>query len=83
MRNVSIFGSEFTSMAFHLNRIRNSLQRVTSSGRFIPAVDGLRCIAVLWVVIFHMNIYVLAKSTAYDAESAAGSYARKIAECGH
>jgi peptidoglycan/LPS O-acetylase OafA/YrhL len=66
-----------------LNRIRQPLQRVTSNGRFIPAIDGLRCIAVLWVVVFHMNIYVLAKSTAFAADDAAGSYVQKIADCGH
>lgn len=70
-------------MTSNLNRIRNSLRRVTSNGRFIPAIDGLRCIAVLWVVIFHMNIYVLAKSTAFSPDDAAESYVRRIADCGH
>src|SRR5947208_12517958 len=71
------------AMLSALNRIRQPLQRVTSNGRFIPVIDGLRCIAVLWVVIFHMNIYVLAKSTAFGADDAAGSAVQKIAACGH
>lgn len=70
-------------MPTSLEKIRHSLQRVTTSGRFIPAIDGLRCIAVLWVVIFHTNIYVLAKSTAYARDDAAQSYVQKIADCGH
>src|SRR5437667_8994608 len=53
-----------------------ALPILTSNDRFIPAIDGLRCIAVLWVVIFHMNIYVLATSTAYAADDAAGSDVR-------
>ncbi|MBK8443797.1 MAG: acyltransferase [Sphingobacteriales bacterium] len=33
---------------------RNHLSRTTSSGRFIPEIDGLRFVAVLTVVLFHL-----------------------------
>lgn len=36
-----------------------ALQRVTSSGRFVPAIDGLRFIAIAWVVLFHIRSYVI------------------------
>lgn len=35
-----------------------SLGRITSSGRFIPEIDGLRFIAITSVVFFHINGYV-------------------------
>ena len=34
-------------------RILNPFTRVTSSGRYIPEVDGLRCLAIVLVVLFH------------------------------
>jgi peptidoglycan/LPS O-acetylase OafA/YrhL len=38
------------------------LSRVTSSGSFIPEIDGLRFFAVASVVFFHINTYVVGKS---------------------
>jgi peptidoglycan/LPS O-acetylase OafA/YrhL len=38
------------------------LSRETSSGRFIPEMDGLRFVAIGMVILFHLNGYVLAKS---------------------
>ncbi|MBC8148389.1 hypothetical protein N8574_03340 [Akkermansiaceae bacterium] len=29
--------------------------RVTSSGRYVPEVDGLRCLAIVLVVFFHCH----------------------------
>ncbi|MEZ0314476.1 MAG: acyltransferase family protein [Myxococcota bacterium] len=46
------------------------LQRVTSSGRFDPAVDGLRFIAISWVVLFHIRSYVLDRG-GFSADSLA------------
>ena len=37
------------------------LTRETSSGRFIPVMDGLRFIAIAMVVLFHLNGYLFAK----------------------
>lgn len=36
-----------------------SFQRITSSGDFIPEIDGLRFIAIASVVIFHLNNFIL------------------------
>ncbi len=36
-------------------RLEQSLSRVTSSGRFIPEIDGLRFIAIITVMLFHLN----------------------------
>lgn len=38
------------------------LSRETTSGRFIPEMDGLRFVAIAMVVLFHINGYLVAKS---------------------
>lgn len=49
------------SFAGSLTTLHCALSRVTSGGRFIPAVDGLRCIAILAVVLYHLEDYVVHK----------------------
>jgi peptidoglycan/LPS O-acetylase OafA/YrhL len=44
------------------------LSRETSSGRFIPEMDGLRCVAIAMVILFHLNGYLLAKSSLHHSE---------------
>jgi peptidoglycan/LPS O-acetylase OafA/YrhL len=41
--------------------VARQLSRETSSGRFIPEMDGLRFIAISFVVLFHLNGYLVAK----------------------
>jgi peptidoglycan/LPS O-acetylase OafA/YrhL len=43
------------------------LSRETSSGRFIPEMDGLRFIAIGMVILFHVNGYLTVKSPLYHA----------------
>jgi len=43
------------------------ISRETSSGRFIPEMDGLRFIAIGMVILFHLNGYLTAKSPFYRA----------------
>lgn len=40
-------------------RVERSLSRVTSSGRFIPEIDGLRFVAIITVLLFHLNALAL------------------------
>ena len=35
--------------------ILSKLSRVTSGGRFIPVVDGLRFVAIMSVMFYHLN----------------------------
>lgn len=35
--------------------------RETSSGRFVPEMDGLRLVAITMVILFHLNGYLVAK----------------------
>ena len=43
------------------------ISRETSSGRFIPEMDGLRFAAIGMVIVFHLNAYLTAKSPFYRA----------------
>src|SRR5690242_3192979 len=49
------------------------LSRETSSGRFIPEMDGLRFVAIAMVVLFHLNGYLTAKASSPEYASAAHS----------
>jgi peptidoglycan/LPS O-acetylase OafA/YrhL len=46
-----------------MERIRRRFARQTSSGRFIPELDGLRFVAIGWVFLFHLNGYLIVKSS--------------------
>jgi peptidoglycan/LPS O-acetylase OafA/YrhL len=41
-----------------VDRLLTRLRRVTSSGRYLPQVDGIRFIAISTVVLFHVNRYL-------------------------
>ncbi|MBI5799330.1 MAG: acyltransferase [Verrucomicrobia bacterium] len=41
-----------------ISRLALRLRRITSSGRYLPEVDGLRFIAVAWVVLLHVQGFV-------------------------
>jgi peptidoglycan/LPS O-acetylase OafA/YrhL len=49
------------------------LTRVTSSGRFIPEIDGMRFIAIFSVVLFHLNGFMLQRNV-HEYVDAAGDY---------
>ena len=53
------------------DRILRSLSRETSSGRFIPEMDGLRFVAISMVILYHLNGYLMAKTAFYGHGSAA------------
>ena len=61
----------------------DSLQRVTSSGRFIPEVDGLRFIAIASVLLFHLSGQILAKSGDSIVSSAAQNTLLSVVGNGH
>jgi peptidoglycan/LPS O-acetylase OafA/YrhL len=49
-------------MAFE--KLLNRFSRETSTGRFIPQLDGMRFVAISMVVLFHLNGYVASHSPA-------------------
>lgn len=46
---------------FHEIGLTARLRRVTSSGRFIPEIDGLRFIAIMSVILFHLSGQMVVK----------------------
>ena len=43
------------------------LRRITSSGRFVPEIDGLRFVAIASVVMYHLHGFVLGNRVVPDA----------------
>jgi len=54
------------------------LGRVTSSGAFYPEIDGLRAIAIVSVVAFHVNKYVIHASPAAGESGVSASLIRSL-----
>lgn len=48
------------------DRILKRLSRETTSGRFIPELDGLRFVAIAMVILYHLNGYLIAKTSFYE-----------------
>lgn len=44
-----------------VRRVRHALTRVTSGGRYIPIIDGLRFVAIAAVVLYHLNDFLVHK----------------------
>ncbi len=59
---------------FGLERFR----RVTSSGRFVPEIDGLRFVAILMVYLFHLRGYLLVNGLPYAADPSLSLAARVL-----
>jgi peptidoglycan/LPS O-acetylase OafA/YrhL len=45
-----------------IKKILNAFQRITISSKFIPEIDGLRFIAIISVIFFHLNTFIVNKS---------------------
>src|SRR5664279_84410 len=39
--------------------IINKFTRVTSTGSYLPEIDGLRFLAISWVFLYHLNDYLI------------------------
>jgi peptidoglycan/LPS O-acetylase OafA/YrhL len=64
------------------NWVSGRLSRETSSGRFIPEMDGLRFVAIAMVILFHLNGYLLAKSTHHAGSLPQSDWLAQIAFVG-
>ncbi|MGH2648823.1 MAG: acyltransferase family protein, partial [Ginsengibacter sp.] len=38
----------------------NKFTRITSTGLYVPEIDGLRFFAILWVFLYHLDDYLIA-----------------------
>lgn len=46
-----------------VDSLQNRLKRVTSSGRFVPEIDGLRFVAIFSVVMLHISRFIVFRTT--------------------
>ena len=44
--------------------LRRRLSRITTTGKYVPEIDGLRFVAILWVVLLHIYAYTATTSMA-------------------
>ena len=40
-------------------QLLNKFKRVTSTGNYIPEIDGLRFLAISWIFVYHLNDYLI------------------------
>ena len=69
-------------MARSLSWLRGQLSRETSSGRFIPEMDGLRFVAISMVILFHLNGYLAVKSAFARTPQLASDWLANVALVG-
>lgn len=62
-----------------LQALTTRLRRVTSSGRFVPEIDGLRFLAIMVVVAFHVLTYQRAQNPMLSEPHTAGFIERAAA----
>jgi len=58
--------------------LARTLGRATSTGRLIPAIDGLRCVAILAVILHHLGGYVAQRTPGLEFDVARGSVLYKL-----
>jgi peptidoglycan/LPS O-acetylase OafA/YrhL len=58
------------------------LSRVTSGGRYLPVIDGLRCIAIVAVVMYHLEDYVVHKHPQWDRTDYAATWMHRVLHTG-
>jgi peptidoglycan/LPS O-acetylase OafA/YrhL len=59
------------------------LSRRTTSGQFIPEIDGLRFVSIALVVLFHLCGYTVAKATPGHFDGAADNFVALLGSTGH
>lgn len=60
-----------------------SFKRITSSGNFIPEIDGLRFIAIASVVLFHINRFLSSKDINLYTDNLDYSFINHLLSHGH
>jgi peptidoglycan/LPS O-acetylase OafA/YrhL len=68
---------------FSLVNLSQQLGRVTSGRAFIPVVDGLRCVAILSVILYHLEDYLTHKAVSWDPSSTADAVTHRLLHAGH
>lgn len=63
--------------------LQRQLGRVTSGGRLIPVVDGLRCVAILSVILYHLEDYLTHRGVAWSPQATCESVVHRLLYAGH
>ncbi|MCI5191132.1 MAG: acyltransferase [Candidatus Electrothrix sp. AS4_5] len=63
--------------------LKLDFKRITSSGNFIPEIDGLRFIAIVSVVLFHLSRFIIEKDTHQYNDTIDYSFLNFIFSHGH
>lgn len=66
-----------------LERLLSPFRRVTSNGQYIPVIDGLRFVAIMMVVMYHLNDYIVHKRGWVDDPEVRSSIAFQIFNAGN
>lgn len=61
----------------------SGLTRSTSSGRLIPALDGLRCVAILAVIMHHLGGYVAQRTPGLDLAATKQALTYRLTDIGN
>jgi peptidoglycan/LPS O-acetylase OafA/YrhL len=64
-------------------KLLHKLTRVTSSGKYIPEIDGLRFLAITPVVLFHLRNFLVVKSGDAYAVSPETDWVAQLTSYGH
>ena len=70
-------------MKINIDEILKKFGRITSSGDFVPEIDGLRFFAVISVVLFHINEYILSHCSQAVKLQAEKSFLNVLLSQGH
>ena len=70
-------------MKINIDEILKKFARITSSGDFIPEIDGLRFFAVISVILFHINEYILSHCSQTVKLQAEKSFLNVLLSQGH
>lgn len=65
------------------DRFLSHLSRRTTSGQFIPEIDGLRFASIALVVLFHLSGYTVGKSAPFQFATLTDSLLAHVAATGH
>jgi len=70
-------------MKINIDEILKKFGRITSSGDFVPEIDGLRFFAVISVLLYHINEYILSHCSQAVKLQAEKSFLNVLLSQGH
>jgi peptidoglycan/LPS O-acetylase OafA/YrhL len=82
-RSCAAPGRQLTAREDRVVTLVPRLRRITTSGRFVPEIDGLRCLAIAMVVIYHLDDTLRARAAPALRGTWTGSWASHLAQQGH